>query len=136
MLRDYIRAALERAHYELIEDAEPFYGEVPGLKGVWAAGETLEGCRDNLKSTVEGWLLVRLSRNLSIPKIGGVTVVLPKQIEVAVSSLESESNFSLASYNAVTFEENRDSCHVCQANDKLKESCPPASQAQVAEYKS
>ena len=46
MLRDYLRAALERAHYELIDDAEPFYGEVPGLKGVWATGETLEACRD------------------------------------------------------------------------------------------
>ena len=83
MLRDYLRAALERAHYELIDDAEPFYGEVPGLKGVWATGATLEACRDNLESTVEGWLLVRLSRNLSIPEIGGVTVVPPKEIEIA-----------------------------------------------------
>lgn len=68
MLSDYIKAALERAHYELIEDEEPCYGEVPELKGVWATGETLEACRDNLESTIEGWLLVRLSRNLSIPK--------------------------------------------------------------------
>lgn len=66
MLRDYIRAALARAHYEIIEDAEPFYGEVPELRGVWATGETLEACRDNLESTVEGWLLMRLSRDLSI----------------------------------------------------------------------
>ncbi len=84
MLRDYLRAALERAHYELIDDAEPFYGEVPGLKGVWATGATLEGCRDNLESTVEGWLLVRLSRNLSIPEIGSITVSPPdKQVFLA-----------------------------------------------------
>lgn len=71
MLRDYIQAALERAHYERIEDDEPFYGEVPELKGVWATGGTLEACRNNLESTIEGWLLVRLSRNLSIPEIDG-----------------------------------------------------------------
>ncbi len=72
MLRDYIRVALEHAHYELIEDEEPFYGEVPELKGVWATGETLEACRNNLESTVEGWLLLRLSHSLGIPKIGGL----------------------------------------------------------------
>jgi hypothetical protein len=33
MLLQYIQAALEQAHYELIEDDEPFYGEVPGLPG-------------------------------------------------------------------------------------------------------
>lgn len=78
MLRDYIKAALEHAHYELIEDAEPFYGEVPELRGVWATGETLEACRTNLETTIEGWLLVRLSRNLSVPEIGGFTVASSK----------------------------------------------------------
>ncbi len=82
MLRDYIKAALERAHYELIEDEEPFYGEVPGLKGVWATGETLESCRNNLESVIEGWLLVRLSRNLSVPEVGGFTVMPPREIVV------------------------------------------------------
>ena len=35
MLLGYLTAAMERAHYEIIEDEEPFYGEVPGLQGVW-----------------------------------------------------------------------------------------------------
>ena len=83
MLRDYIQAALRHAHYEFIEDDEPFYGEVPELKGVWATGETLEACRDNLESTIEGWLLVRLSRNLSVPELNGFTVSAPKEMKVA-----------------------------------------------------
>lgn len=83
MLREYIRTALEHAHYELIEDDEPFYGEVPQLKGVWATGRTLEACRTNLESTIEGWLLVRLSRNLSVPEIDGATVTPPKEMKVA-----------------------------------------------------
>ena len=83
MLRDYIRAALERAHYEIIEDADPFYGEVPELRGVWATGETLEACRNALESTIEGWLLVRLSHNLNIPEISGFTVTPPREMKVA-----------------------------------------------------
>lgn len=80
MLRDYTKTALGRAHYEIIEDTEPFYGEVPELRGVWAMGETLEACRNNLESTVEGWLLVRLTHNLSIPEVGGFAVVPPKKM--------------------------------------------------------
>ena len=62
MIRDYIEAALQRAHYELIEDEEPFYGEVPELQGVWATGKTLEECRQKLAEVVDGWVLIRLAR--------------------------------------------------------------------------
>ena len=54
MIRDYIEAALERANYQLIDDAEPYYGEAPELQGVWATGETLEQCRQNLAEATEG----------------------------------------------------------------------------------
>jgi predicted RNase H-like HicB family nuclease len=36
MLIQYIQAALEKAKYEIIDDEEPYYGEVPELAGVWA----------------------------------------------------------------------------------------------------
>ena len=45
----YIQAALENARYEMIDDEEPYYGEVPGLDGVWSSGNTLEECRKNLE---------------------------------------------------------------------------------------
>ncbi len=45
MILEYINAALEKAKYEIIEDEEPYYGEVPGLKGIWATGKTLDECR-------------------------------------------------------------------------------------------
>jgi hypothetical protein len=31
MICEYIEAALQHAHYELISDEEPYYGEVPEL---------------------------------------------------------------------------------------------------------
>lgn len=42
MIVEYIHEALKRAEYEIIDDDEPYYGEVPELKGVWAQGKTLE----------------------------------------------------------------------------------------------
>lgn len=83
MIREYIEAALERAHYEIIEDDEPFYGEVPELQGVWSTGETLEACRNRLAEVVEGWVLIRLSRNLEIPPLGDAVITLPQEMRVA-----------------------------------------------------
>ncbi|MDO8724820.1 MAG: type II toxin-antitoxin system HicB family antitoxin [Candidatus Methanoperedens sp.] len=69
MIVEYINAALEKAKYEIIKDEEPFYGEVPGLKGVWASGKTLEECRRNLGETIEGWIVLRLKKGLNIPPL-------------------------------------------------------------------
>jgi len=41
MLTAYIQNAMNRAHYEIVEDEEPFYAEVAGLDGLWATGRTL-----------------------------------------------------------------------------------------------
>jgi predicted RNase H-like HicB family nuclease len=67
MIHQYVQAALESAHYEMIEDEEPYYGEIPQLQGVWATGKTLEECRRNLSETIEGWILVHNRQNLEIP---------------------------------------------------------------------
>lgn len=81
MIIEYINAALEKAKYEIISDEEPFYGEVPGLKGVWASGKTLEECRRNLGETIEGWIVLRLRKGLKIPPIGNIRIEEPKVME-------------------------------------------------------
>jgi len=70
MITENIEAALSKAKYEVIEDEEPYYGEVPELEGVWATGKTLEECRKNLVEVIDGWILVRLRKGLPIPPIG------------------------------------------------------------------
>lgn len=80
MLLQYIQAALEQAHYELIEDDEPFYGEVPGLPGVWASGLTLEGCRGNLAEAIEDWLFFSIAKGLPVPSLGEVAIHFPEKI--------------------------------------------------------
>ena len=83
MIHEYIATALERAHYELIDDEEPYYGEIPDLQGVWATGKSLEECRRNLAEVVDGWVLIRLTRGLSIPTLGQVSLSLPKEMSFA-----------------------------------------------------
>ena len=83
MIQSYIDAAMSLAKYELIRDEEPYYGEIPELAGVWATGKTLEECRRNLMETVDGWLLVRLSRGMTIPDLGDQSIRIPKEVEFA-----------------------------------------------------
>jgi predicted RNase H-like HicB family nuclease len=66
---EYVNAALSRARYEVIEDEEPYYAEVPELEGVWATGKTLEECRKDLIEVIEGWLVVRIRKGLPIPTL-------------------------------------------------------------------
>ncbi|HEY8036358.1 MAG TPA: type II toxin-antitoxin system HicB family antitoxin [Methylobacter sp.] len=83
MISEYINAAMKNAHYEIIEDEEPYYGEIAELKGVWAMGKTLEECRDNLTENLEGWILVRNSQGMDIHAINGNKVITPKEMKVA-----------------------------------------------------
>jgi predicted RNase H-like HicB family nuclease len=80
MLIEYVQEALRRARYDIIQDEEPYYGEIPDLKGVWATGKTLEECRENLKEVVEGWILISLKKELPIPTLGAFAI---KEIQVA-----------------------------------------------------
>jgi predicted RNase H-like HicB family nuclease len=83
MIAEYINAALGRAKYEIIADEEPYYGEVPELEGVWASGRTLEECRHNLAEVIDGWLVVRLKRGLSIPAIGNKKIEELRRLEIS-----------------------------------------------------
>ena len=80
MLTKYLSEALERARYELIEDEEPYYGEIPELQGVWATGKSLEGCRRNLAEALEDWLFFSIARGLPIPPVGGIELKPPEAI--------------------------------------------------------
>ena len=86
MILEYIEKALSHARYEIIEDDEPYYGEVPELAGVYATGKTLEECRENLKEVIEGWIIVRLRRGLLIPMIDNCTIEELTRLDQSVSA--------------------------------------------------
>jgi len=83
MIVEYIEAALARANYEIIRDEEPYYGEVPGLKGVWATGKTLEECRKKLAEVIEGWIIIRLKKELPIPPLGKYRIKEPRELSIS-----------------------------------------------------
>ncbi len=72
MLTAYIQAAMRHAEYEIIEDDNSFYGHIPGLSGLWANAPTLEGCREELQSTLEDWILTGLAWMDTIPIVDGI----------------------------------------------------------------
>ncbi len=55
------------------EELEPYYAHIPDLPGVWATGKTLEDCRNELISVIEGWIVLRLRMGDPIPTINGHT---------------------------------------------------------------
>jgi len=75
MLTKYLRAAMRAARYELLEEGG-YYGSIPGFDGVWADAASLEDCRDELEEVIEEWLLFRLSRQLPMPILDGMDLVV------------------------------------------------------------
>jgi len=83
LFSECIHAALSKATNEII-DLEPFYGEVPELRGAWDSGKTLEECRENLLGVIEGWIALRLRLGLAIPPVNGHTIDIPSRVEAVV----------------------------------------------------
>jgi len=40
VLTEYLRLVMAKAHYELLDDGEGFYREIPGFQGVFAQAAT------------------------------------------------------------------------------------------------
>jgi len=71
MLTQFIQAAMRRATYELLQD-QSFYGEIPGLAGVYTNAPTLEACRELLQEVLEGWIVLGLRLAHTIPEVDGI----------------------------------------------------------------
>ena len=72
MLTAYINAALRKARYEILPEGEGFFGAIDGLQGVWAQGDTLEACREELREVLEEWIVLGLKMGHALPPIDGV----------------------------------------------------------------
>lgn len=79
MLTKYIQAALHRATYELLEDGT-FYAEVPELQGLYANAPTLEACREELKDSLEEWIVLGLQLGHSLPVLDGISLSFKKDV--------------------------------------------------------
>jgi len=75
VLTRYIREAMKRARFKTLDDGT-YFGEIPGLRGVWANEATVDACRDVLQEVLEEWLIVKIRDNDPIPRLGRVGVSL------------------------------------------------------------
>lgn len=66
MLTEYVEKKLREARYKLLKN-RTYFGEIPGLRGVWANAKSLEDCREELRSALEDWLLFKLKDGDTIP---------------------------------------------------------------------
>jgi len=71
ILSDYVDKANALAIYDKLEDGT-FVGKIPPCKGVIAFGMTLRECEDELRSTLEDWILLGLKFRHSLPVIDGI----------------------------------------------------------------
>ena len=70
-LSAYIETALELARYDKLADGS-FAGEIRRLKGVAAFGPSLRECENELRSTLEDWILVGLKLGHKLPVLAGI----------------------------------------------------------------
>ena len=80
ILTDYIEKAMSLAIYDKLEDGS-FMGTIPPCQGVIAFASTLRECEDELRSTLEDWILLGLKLNHSLPMIDDIDLNREAQFE-------------------------------------------------------
>ena len=71
ILSDYVERAMNQAIYDKLED-NSFVGKIPVCQGVIAFGSTLKDCQNELRSTLEDWILVGLKLRHPLPIIDNI----------------------------------------------------------------
>jgi len=71
ILSEYVEQAMSEALYDKLEDGT-FTGRILSCKGVIAFGTTLRECENELRSTLEDWILVGLKLGQPLPVIGDI----------------------------------------------------------------
>ena len=83
-LTDYIQQAMAQAVYEDLGDGA-FCGTIPPCIGVFALGDTVAECREELRSVLEGWILTGLRWGDPMPVVAGIDL----NVEIVREPVES-----------------------------------------------
>ena len=73
VLTDYIEKAMSLAVYDKLEDGS-FAGGIPPCQGVIAFAPNLRQCEDELRSTLEDWILIGLKLSHPLPVIEDINL--------------------------------------------------------------
>ena len=73
IITEYIEKAVGHACIEKMEDGK-YFGTIPGLKGLWADGDTKEACLAVLREVLQEWLVAALRDDDDLPEFDGVSL--------------------------------------------------------------
>jgi predicted RNase H-like HicB family nuclease len=59
-MSEYCQKAIERAEYKKLADGS-WFAEISGFQGVWANGDSVDQCRNELVTVLEEWLLLNVT---------------------------------------------------------------------------
>ena len=71
VLSEYVELAMAQAVYNKLEDAS-FSGRIPACPGVLSFAPTLKECEEELRGTLEDWVLLGLKLRHHLPVIGNI----------------------------------------------------------------
>ena len=86
VLTGYVGQLMDQALYDKLEDGT-FTGRIPECKGVIAFGNTLRQCEDELRSTLEDWVLVGLKLGHHLPVIKGIDLNKRPQLKMMLAEV-------------------------------------------------
>ena len=66
MITHYVEKKLRLAKYKILKDGT-YFGEITGIRGVWANAKSLENCRAELAQVLEDWMLLKVQSGERIP---------------------------------------------------------------------
>jgi len=73
MLLAYIEAAMKRAQFDLLEDGL-YFGEIPGLQGLWSAAADRAAAEVELRERLEEWILTLTGHHIEVPELEGINL--------------------------------------------------------------
>lgn len=70
----YCEASMAYAEYEKLEEGD-WFAQIPVCPGVWGTGRTRTEAAEQLRSALEGWILLKLQdRDKDLPTIDGLNL--------------------------------------------------------------
>lgn len=81
MFVEYCQKVMGLAEYKRLDDGT-WFAEIPGFQGVWASGDSVESCRQELLEVLEEWLLLKIKDSEPLPEIDGCNIEI-RQVAVA-----------------------------------------------------
>jgi predicted RNase H-like HicB family nuclease len=92
VLTEYLNAAMAHAEYEDLRN-EGWYGRIPSFDGLWAIAPTLEETRQELRSSLEDWILIGLTLNHPLPVVADIDLNVQRVAQCHTSGrLEAGNN--------------------------------------------